>query len=152
MLLGLAKRSGIVTVEFQAPPGRNTITLVMGFTPPSEPVRFRFTIEQTDGEVWWVLGGAELSDVRKTDEDGQPVTSYAWRFTEQLVRSDECVRRGYASTRSYQINEQTYKHLALCVRQRLTIETDNELEYSIDTSVVDRPYSRTLSKLIGGGG
>jgi hypothetical protein len=150
-ILDFIERYEVAMVEFHAPPGRNSIEIVLTIDPPPSQVGFRFVIEQSlDGVEWWTLAGGTLRDVRRLDAQGQPVTSFSWMISEQLLRSDECDKRGYVSMRDHEFRGQTYRQLALCDRQRLTVETTGPLTYSVDATVADSPLPHELRRQLGG--
>lgn len=139
-----AERTGVVQNEFNPPPVMNSVALTLDFVPPAGAVRLRVLVEQSeDGVAWFPLGGAEVVDVRNN------AGPYIWTFSEQLMRSDVCDVKGYGSCRSFQSNGKTYRQLALMSRQRLTVETDAPLTYSVDADVSDNPPPQSAQALLG---
>jgi hypothetical protein len=124
----------------------------MKLEPPATEIGFYFRIEQNlKDDEWCLLAGGGAKDIRKYDREGKLRTMLEWNIHEQLLREDECERRGESSMRAHTFRGEVYKQLELCQKQRLVVETTGPLIYSIDVTVADSPLPHELRRQLEGG-
>lgn len=108
-------------------------------------ISFKGRIEQSsDGITWFLVAGWEDADIHNCfsdfDKNGMPILTpyFTAKFTEQIMRGDIVQQKGYDTKRPIPTDtDEVYYQLSLCPNMRITIETSEPIEYSLQIDFED---------------